>query len=264
VTTTPPTAFQAAHGGSTNPYAQAYSLGRGVAGNPDLKPETSRSFTLGSIYEPTRWLSFTADYYNVKKSDLITSGPDIGKATAAYYAGANQAAGCAAVAAVGPGYSCNVVDAPDPLFPAALPRVLIINVPYVNANYSITTGIDLGHRQVQPDRRHQADQPPRSHPRDQVRPAHRYGDPEVRRHPGPERPVVGQRYAGLARQLAEHPGLRRKVHAVGHGLLRRQDQVGGSDQRTDVTCATGNQYNTAATRRSVKSSVTSRSSSTST
>ncbi|WP_421736725.1 TonB-dependent receptor plug domain-containing protein [Caulobacter sp.] len=143
VTTTPPAAFQAAHGGTTNPYAAAYSLGRGVAGNPDLKPETSRSFTLGAIAEPTSWLSMTVDYYNVKKSDLITSGPDISKAVAAYYGASSQAAGCAAVAAVGTGYSCNVVDAPDPLFPSALPRVLIINVPYVNANYALTAGVDF-------------------------------------------------------------------------------------------------------------------------
>ncbi|MET3665442.1 TonB-dependent receptor [Caulobacter sp. 1776] len=143
VTTTPPTAFQTAHGGTTNPYSQAYSLGRGVAGNPDLKPEKSRSFTAGVIAEPTRWLSLTVDYYNVKKSDLITSGPDISKAVAAYYAAGSQTAGCAAVAAVGAGYSCNVVDAPDPLFPTAQPRVLIINVPYVNANYAITSGVDV-------------------------------------------------------------------------------------------------------------------------
>ncbi|MBC7670496.1 MAG: TonB-dependent receptor [Gemmatimonadaceae bacterium] len=143
VTTTPPANFQAAHGGTTNPYSQSYSLGRGVAGNPDLKPETSRSFTLGAIAEPTRWLSLTVDYYNVKKSDLIISGPDVSKAKDAYYAAADQTAGCAAVAAVGAGYSCNVVDAPDPLFAAALPRVLIINVPYVNANYAQTEGVDF-------------------------------------------------------------------------------------------------------------------------
>ena len=143
VTTTPPGSFQAAHGGGTNPYAQAYSLGRGVAGNPDLKPEKSRSFTAGVIAEPTRWLSLTVDYYNVKKSDLITSGPKISDAVNAYYAAGSQAAGCAAVAAVGAGYSCNVVDAPDPLFPNAQPRVLIINVPYVNANYAITSGVDF-------------------------------------------------------------------------------------------------------------------------
>lgn len=146
VTSTPPASFQAQHGGTTgntNPYAQAYSLGRGVAGNPNLKPEKSRSFTTGMIAEPTRWLSMTVDYYNVKKSDLIVAGPDVSKAFAAYYAAGNQTAGCAAVAAVGQGYSCNVIDAPDPLFPLAQPRVLIINVPYVNANYSTTSGVDF-------------------------------------------------------------------------------------------------------------------------
>ena len=118
-------------------------MGRGVAGSPNLKPEKSRSFTLGAIVEPTRWLSLTVDYYNVKKSDLIVAGPDVSKAVAAYYAAGNQTAGCAAVAAVGAGYSCNVVDAPDPLFPTAQPRVLIINVPYVNANYAATAGVDF-------------------------------------------------------------------------------------------------------------------------
>jgi iron complex outermembrane receptor protein len=152
VTTTPPCNFQLAHGGTGttttcasggNPYNLAYSLGRGVAGNPNLEPETSRSFTGGVIFQPVRWFSFTADYYNVKKSNLIIAGPDIGKAVNAYFSAANLAAATAAVAAVGPGYSVNTVDGADPLFPTALPRVLIINVPYVNANYAITSGIDL-------------------------------------------------------------------------------------------------------------------------
>ncbi len=152
VTTTPPCNFVLAHGGTGNtttcsangnPYNLAYSLGRGVAGNPALNPETSRSFTGGVIFQPVRWLSLTADYYNVKKSQLIVAGPDIGKAVSAYFAAANPAAAAAAVAAVGPGYSVNTADGVDPLFPGALPRVLIINVPYVNANYAITSGIDL-------------------------------------------------------------------------------------------------------------------------
>ncbi|HVJ02095.1 MAG TPA: TonB-dependent receptor [Sphingomonas sp.] len=152
VTTTPPCNFQIAHGGAAsgtscttggNAYNLPYSLGRGVAGNPDLKPEISRSFTAGVIFQPVKWLSFTADYYNVKKSNLIVSGPDIGKAVSAYFGAANLAAAQAAVAAVDPGYSVNTVDGIDPLFPNALPRVLIINVPYVNANYAITSGIDL-------------------------------------------------------------------------------------------------------------------------
>jgi iron complex outermembrane receptor protein len=153
VTTTPPCNFILAHSpagspcpsatGNGNPYNLPYSLGRGVVGNPDLEPETSRSFTAGAIFQPARWLSFTADYYNVKKSNLIIAGPDIGTAVSAYFAAPNLAAAQAAVAAVGPGYSVNTVDGADPLYPTALPRVLIINVPYVNANYAATSGIDL-------------------------------------------------------------------------------------------------------------------------
>lgn len=153
VTSSPPGNFCALHGGSAtatntcvsggNPYNVAYQLGRGVAGNPALLPETSRSFTAGLIFEPTSWLSLTADYYNVKKNNLIVAGPLIGKATAAYFAAANLTAAQAAVAAVGPGYSVNLVDGVDPLYPSALPRVLIINVPFVNANFAITSGIDV-------------------------------------------------------------------------------------------------------------------------
>ncbi|SFJ62509.1 iron complex outermembrane recepter protein [Caulobacter sp. UNC279MFTsu5.1] len=149
-TFTPPETFQNAHGGltapptsNTNPYAQAYSLGGGYVGNPDLKPEKSRSFTVGVIAEPTPWLSLTVDYYDVKKSDLIVAGPLLSKARNAYYTGTDVTSACAAVAAVGPGYSCNLVDAIDPLFPTALPRVLIINAPFVNADFSKTSGVDF-------------------------------------------------------------------------------------------------------------------------
>lgn len=143
VSFSPPAGFIAAHGGSTNPYAQTYSIGRGYAGNPDLKPEKSRSFTLGTIFEPTRWLSLTADYYNVKKSDLIIAGPKSQDAIAAYFTKTNQTDACAAVAAVGAGYACNVVDVIDPLAPTALPRLLILTAPYVNANAMTTAGVDV-------------------------------------------------------------------------------------------------------------------------
>ncbi|WP_255326227.1 TonB-dependent receptor [Sphingobium sp. EM0848] len=142
-TFSPPQSFIDAHGGAGNNYTAPYNLGSGLTGNPDLKPEKSRSFTAGAIFEPTRWLSLTVDYYNVKKSDLIVAGPLTGAARTAYYSQSNVTAACAAVAAVGPGYSCNAIDAIDPLFPNALPRILIINAPFVNANYAVTSGIDL-------------------------------------------------------------------------------------------------------------------------
>jgi iron complex outermembrane receptor protein len=139
VTVTPPTSFQLAHGGlltggNTNPYAQAYSLGSGATGNPNLKPEKSRSFTAGIVFEPVHNVSFTVDYYNIKKTDVIVVGPDALTARANYFAGT----------ALPAGYSVAAVDAPDPLFPAALPRVLIINVPYVNAGSATVSGIDFG------------------------------------------------------------------------------------------------------------------------
>ena len=149
---TPPAAFAALHGGSSNPYATTYNIGTGATGNPNLQPEKSRSVTLGAIFEPTPWFSLTVDYYNIKKSNLIVNGPRSGDAKNAYYSVANQtfassaaaaAAGCAAVAAIGAGYSCNVVDSVDPLFPNALPRLLILNAPFVNADYEVSSGLDL-------------------------------------------------------------------------------------------------------------------------
>ncbi len=140
---TPPANFVAAHGGSSNPYAQAYSVCQGNSGNPNLKPELSRSFTGGIIAQPVRWLSLTVDYYNVKKSRLIVASPLYGAARNAYFSQDNLAAATAAVAAVGPGISVNAVDAADPLYPNALPRVLIISVPFVNASSESTSGLDF-------------------------------------------------------------------------------------------------------------------------
>ena len=141
-------AFVAAHGGTSNPYAVAYSLGTGVNSNPNLEPETSRSFTAGVIVQPVRWLSLTADYYNIRKNHIIVGGALQGNARLAYYnaaavASGSSAIGCAAVAAIGAGYSCNQIDAPDPLFPNALPRVLVINAPFTNENQQRTSGVDV-------------------------------------------------------------------------------------------------------------------------
>ena len=148
---TPDAAFRAAHPNNAT-YSTTYSIGRGFVGNSDIKPETSRSFTLGAIVQPTRWFSFTADYFNVKKSGLITAGSLAGQAINAYYSVANQtfasaaaasAAACARVAAIGAGYSCNVIDGADPFALNALPRLLVLNAPYVNVNYDVTTGLQF-------------------------------------------------------------------------------------------------------------------------
>ena len=148
---TPNAAFVAAHPNNAT-YSTLYSLGSGATGNPNVQPEKSRSFTVGGTFQPVSRVSFTVDYFNIKKSDLIVTGPLGGAARNAYYSVAGQkfassdaaaAAGCAALAAVGAGYSCNVVDAADPFNTTALPRLLIYNVPYVNADYEIISGLDF-------------------------------------------------------------------------------------------------------------------------
>lgn len=145
-------AFVAAHPNNAG-YTANYSVGRGFVGNADIKPETSRSFTLGAVFQPTNWLTFTADYFNVKKSGLITAGPLAGDAINAYYSVAGQtfasaaaaaAAGCARVAAIGAGYSCDVIDGADPFALNALPRLLVVNAPYVNTDFDLTTGLQFG------------------------------------------------------------------------------------------------------------------------
>ncbi|MDR6116073.1 MULTISPECIES: TonB-dependent receptor domain-containing protein [unclassified Sphingomonas] len=139
---TPPASFIAAHPGNSA-YTSTYSIGSGSTGNANILPEVSRSFTVGTIFKPVNWFNLTVDYYNIKKSNLIVSGPLRAQAIAAYYGQTNATAGCAALAAVGPGYQCNVIDAPDPNNPNALPRLLVFNVPYVNANYQVSSGIDV-------------------------------------------------------------------------------------------------------------------------
>lgn len=141
-TFTPPPSFVAAHPDNAA-YTGSYSIGAASKGNPDILPEVSQSVTVGTMLKPTRWLNMTVDYYNIRKSHLIVSGPLQAKAIDAYYAQTTAAAGCAAVAAVGQGYKCNVVDGVDSVNPTALPRLLVLDVPYVNANYQVSSGIDL-------------------------------------------------------------------------------------------------------------------------
>lgn len=55
----------------------AYALGcsvsfpAAVTPNPDLKPEKTKSFTLGFVLQPIRQVSVTFDYYNIKRRDEI-------------------------------------------------------------------------------------------------------------------------------------------------------------------------------------------------
>ncbi len=127
---TPPANVVAAHGGDA--YVAPYSIGFNSASNPNLKPEKSQSFTGGVVFEPARWLSVSVDYYNIKKTDVIAGGPLSGTAISNYYNGQPLPAG----------YTLTLDD-PDPLFPNAIRKILIVNSPYANAAALITDGLDV-------------------------------------------------------------------------------------------------------------------------
>jgi iron complex outermembrane receptor protein len=101
--------------------------------NPNVKPETSRSFTGGGVVRPfgDDTLSATLDYYNIKKWNVIAqSDPSI--AIDDYFAGLP----------IPPGYTITL-DRPDPLHPNAPPRPILVASPYVNSDQLMTDGIDI-------------------------------------------------------------------------------------------------------------------------
>lgn len=122
-------AFRAAHG--DNEYTKDYSLSTITTANPDLKPEKSTSYTFGAVWAPTRTFSVSLDYYHIKKNDVIAQASSA-TALAAYYSGK----------AIPAGYIVTP-DAVDPEHPTAMPRVLSVSSPYINADSLVTSGLDL-------------------------------------------------------------------------------------------------------------------------
>ncbi|GAA0736868.1 TonB-dependent receptor [Sphingomonas sp. ABOLD] len=113
-------------------YIRSGSYGATTLATPDLKPEKSRSWTAGIYFEPIRNISFTVDYFNIKKTGAITTLPS-GPAISAYYSGQ----------AIPAGYEV-IADSPDPAFPNAKPRIAFIRSSFVNANTIKSEGIDFG------------------------------------------------------------------------------------------------------------------------
>ncbi len=128
---TPPNNFQQQHG--FDGYVQQYSLGLLSSANPDIKPETSRSFTFGSVLKPLPDSSVvvSVDYYNIRKDKVITQA-DPFAALNAYFLGQP----------IPPGYVL-ILDNPDPKFPNAPPRPLVVSSPYINADSLFTDGLDV-------------------------------------------------------------------------------------------------------------------------
>ena len=83
--------------------------------NPNLQPEKSRSFTLGVIIEPIKQVNLTFDYFNIRRTNEITTEP----------------------------YSVdNAVRTPVPAGSALQGQIVEYIVPYINASYSLVSGVD--------------------------------------------------------------------------------------------------------------------------
>lgn len=96
-------------------------------GNPNLKPERSRSYTLGVVVEPIRRVSFTFDYYNILRNDEIVPAP------------------------LGLEPPVRGVQQPGTTYPGP---IIYYPQPYVNAAYSNTSGYDGALQAVVPLRRY--------------------------------------------------------------------------------------------------------------
>jgi iron complex outermembrane receptor protein len=114
-------------------YITGASYGQTSIANPNLKAEKSRSFTAGLLFEPIRNISFTVDYFNIKKTDAITTNFNPG--LLAYYSGQ----------AIPAGFDI-VQDGPDLTgnFEGATPRVAFVQAQFINANTIKSEGIDFG------------------------------------------------------------------------------------------------------------------------
>ncbi|HEY6814989.1 MAG TPA: TonB-dependent receptor [Croceibacterium sp.] len=112
-------------------YVTGASYGQTSLSNPDLKPEKSESWTVSAGLEPMRGLRFEAGYYNIKKTDVITTANNA-PAIEAYYSGQPIPAGYTVVP-----------DAPDVNRPLALPRIAFVQSGFINANELNTEGLDF-------------------------------------------------------------------------------------------------------------------------
>ena len=120
-------------GGGANTYLTTYSIGQTTVGNPNLGSEKSRNFTVGTILKPVPNVTFTVDYYNIIKTNVITSVNFQSAINNYYAAGALNFNGVTIVP-----------DQVDPDHPTGLRRVAFAQGSFINANRQKTSGIDAG------------------------------------------------------------------------------------------------------------------------
>jgi len=134
--------------------SQSFAISAQRAGNPDLKPETSNTWSAGVVLEPhfldttVGRITLTADYWNVKQKGIVGIFGE-GNALIADY-----------LARVGGGTNANVVRATPTADDIALfagsglqpaGRVLYVKDRYVNLLPQQASGVDLGFNWRLPD-----------------------------------------------------------------------------------------------------------------
>jgi iron complex outermembrane recepter protein len=129
-----PASFIQAHGGDS--YVTNLPIGLNTSGNKDLKAEVATNFSGGAVIKPVDWITLSADYYYIKKSNYIYGNPagqNAGGVIADWLTGQALPSGVT----VTPG-------APDPLHPNAPVAPGIVNFGYVNTPWMRTDGVQLG------------------------------------------------------------------------------------------------------------------------
>ncbi len=109
------------------------SLSGVAAANPKLDPETSKSFTAGLVFSPTRNLDILVDYFRIRKEkevDLLSPQGVIDNPAYANYVVRDQNKGTW------------LTDANGNLIPNSGP-LISIGTPYINAGGTDTSGVDL-------------------------------------------------------------------------------------------------------------------------
>jgi iron complex outermembrane receptor protein len=105
----------------------AQNVGAITIGNPNVRPETSKSYSLGAVVEPVKNFSISLDWYRIVRSGEITGAdPSAVVQNPQSYPDAQIVRG-----------------EPTTNFPGLVGQILMVKAPYLNADETRTSGLDL-------------------------------------------------------------------------------------------------------------------------
>lgn len=133
--------FCAAHSSNPSYYAGNYFIGTTTYANPNLQPQKSDSFTLGTVIQPTPRVTITADYWHTKISNYIIPTPLSPSILNAYYNLGETSL---------PGGITILPGTPDPSNPNAQPLIGSVVGQFENAAEEIGAGYDMSLQVVTP------------------------------------------------------------------------------------------------------------------